>query len=358
MTAPGGRPLRVLHVAEALGGGVATVVEDYVRSTPELEHVLLAWRRPGAQTHDALDQLVSRTLPLPAGHLAQLQETRRQVRALAPDIIHAHSSIAGALVRVGVWHRRRSTVYTPHCFAFERSDVGGGERALYWAVEALLGLSGRWVAAVGPHEARLAQRLPGRADVHVIPQVAPHLPVRAPGPAGGLRVVTVGRMSAQKDPGFFADVVRRARRAVPDSSWTWVGGGDPEQERQLREAGVHVTGWVPRARALQLLAEADAYLHTAAWEGSPMSVFEAASLGLPIVGRRIGPLEHLGLSALAADPEGTAALLARLAHEPGVRERLTAESRQLAAHHHSGAQRTALLALYQRVSPGEVLLPG
>ena len=44
--------LNVLHVVEALGSGIATALEDYVRSTPDHHHTVLAYRRPSAQTGD------------------------------------------------------------------------------------------------------------------------------------------------------------------------------------------------------------------------------------------------------------------------------------------------------------------
>ena len=46
--------LHVLHVVEALGSGIATALEDYLRSTPDHIHSVIAYRRPSAQTGDEL----------------------------------------------------------------------------------------------------------------------------------------------------------------------------------------------------------------------------------------------------------------------------------------------------------------
>jgi hypothetical protein len=63
-------------------------------------HTVLAWRRDGAHTGDALDRLAAAMLALPPGRLAQLRSVRRPVARLRPDVIHAHSSYAGLYVRL------------------------------------------------------------------------------------------------------------------------------------------------------------------------------------------------------------------------------------------------------------------
>jgi glycosyltransferase involved in cell wall biosynthesis len=344
------RRLRVLHVVESLGAGVATAVEDYVRSTPEHEHLLLGLRRRSAQTGDDLDLVVSRSYSLPAGMVAQLVAVRRQVRWLRPDVVHAHSSTAGAVTRLSLPNWRHSIVYTPHCFAFERRDLSPALRAGFWTAEAALSFGCRWVAAVGEHEAELARALPGKPAVVVVPQVAPRLPHPEPHRNEAVRVVAVGRLMPQKDPAYFAKVVTEGLRRLPSSTWTWIGGGDLEQEAALSASGARVTGWLSRQAVLEALAEADIYLHCAAWEGAPMSVFEAAALGLPVVGRRIPALEGLGLSALADHPSDVAALVAQVAGDPCRRKQVITESMALTDRHTRDNQRRALQRVYALAS--------
>jgi glycosyltransferase involved in cell wall biosynthesis len=69
---------------------------------------------------------------------------------------------------------------------------------------------------------------------------------------------------------------------------------------------VHVTGWLPRADALSLLATAHVYLHTAAWEGSPITLLEAADLRVPVVARSIPALDSLGYDPSLRDPAAVA----------------------------------------------------
>ena len=343
--------LKVLHVVEALGSGIATALEDYIRSTPGHAHTVLGYRRPGAQTGDGLERLATRLLLLPEGRLAQIRTVRRWVRELRPDVIHAHSTYAGFYVRLFVRAPAATLVYTPHAYPFERRDLPAALRGVYWLIEALLSLRGGCVAAVGPHEAELAERLPGKQVVVHLPNIvrsvrpAPPASVRDRSAGGELRLAMLGRISPQKGPDFFRRAVELSQALALPLRWIWIGGGEAADERALRAAGAEVTGWLSRSQALGWLATADVYVHTAAWEGLPVSMLEAAALGLPIVARRIPALESLGLPLLCDSPEALVVALRPLVDERR-RDALRAYSWLLAERHQPAAQRRALELAY------------
>ena len=361
----------ILHVVESLGSGVTTALEDYLRSTPDYVHVVLGWRRRGAQTGDELARLAAGVLPLPAGRLAQLRAVRRWVEELRPDIVHAHSSFAGVYARLLPRRLAGAVVYTPHGFSFERRDVPAPLRAVFWLAEAALSLRRADVAAVGPREAELARRLPGRQHVTYVPNVirlmepvkppaaaeepveppaAAEEPVEPPAAAEAgappcLRLATLGRITPAKDPGFFRRLVLLGRELGLPLRWIWVGGGEPAEEQRLRDAGVVVTGWSSRPAALGWLATADVYVHTAAWEGSPVSVLEAAALGLPIVARRNPALAALGMPSSGETPEALIEAIGPLV-DGHCRAELRKHSERLLRQHRPEAQREALERVY------------
>jgi glycosyltransferase involved in cell wall biosynthesis len=312
---------------------------------------VLAWRRSEAQTGDDVGLLADRMFSMPPGRLAQARSVRQHIKRLRPDIVHAHSSYAGLYVRLLPIYPGRSLVYTPHGLSFERRDVSPAARALFWFVEAVLSFRGAQVAAVGPREAELAARLPGRPAVTYLPHVVPTpdsvTPPRVDNVEGAsrLRVATLGRITPAKDPEFFAHAALASRAADLPVTWLWVGGGDPDDESALREAGVLVTGWVPRPQALGWLATADVYVHTAAWEGSPISILEAAALGLPVVAKRSPALRTLGLPVLFDSFQELVDLVGSLADEQR-RAELRAQSRCLLERHQPAAQRAALERIY------------
>lgn len=352
---PGAQRPLILHVVESLGSGVTTALESHLRSAPEYAHVVLGWRRHGAQTGDDLDRLAAEVLPLPPGRLAQFLAVRRWVQQLQPTIVHAHSSYAGLYVRL-LPRLPGAVVYTPHGFSFERRDIPAPLRGVFWLAEAALSLRGACVAAVGPREAELASRLPGRQQVVYVPSVirleqpverpeAPELEAAEGGSSPRLCIATLGRITAAKDPEFFRCLVLLGRDLGLPFRWIWVGGGDPADEQELREAGVLVTGWTSRAKALGWLAAADVYVHTAAWEGAPVSVLEAAALGLPVVVRRNPALVGLRLPILCDTPEALIEAIRDLLdhrRRADVRE----HSERLLRQHSPEAQRAALERVY------------
>jgi glycosyltransferase involved in cell wall biosynthesis len=340
-----GVPL-VLHVVEAYGAGVAAAVSDYIASLPELRHVLLAYRRPGTQIADAASALF---IELPAGRSAQMAAVRLAIRTLQPDVIHAHSSYAGAYVRLASPRRGARIVYSPHCYGFERRDLHGAARAALWMVEAALSWRTDSVGVVGEWEQALARRLSPSARTVLVPHRVHHRGVVAGPPREG-PVVAVGRVEAQKDPEFFAAAAKEARLLGGRREWKWVGGGDATLEGVLRDNGVTVTGWQPRHAVTAELAAAHAYVHTAAWEGNPIALLEATKLGLPVIARDIPPLRHGGVRPLVQNPIELAQRVIELDDERSWRRAARAAS-QRARRFRPDDQAEALWQLYGLTRP-------
>src|SRR5690606_27955331 len=62
------------------------------------------------------------------------------IREMGPfDIIHGHSSKAGALTRLALPRRHARRIYTPHAFRTMDPTLGKGASLVYGAIESLLG---------------------------------------------------------------------------------------------------------------------------------------------------------------------------------------------------------------------------
>lgn len=298
--APGAR--RVLHVIHGLGSGVEQVVLDYVRATPEVEHHAVYSVDPACHAATwAVTGGFASAQEVPSSPVAFTRAVRRAHRDVEPHIVHAHSSVAGAVTRAVL--PRAAVVYTPHCFAFIRRDKPAGQRAVFWLVEALLARRTRALAACSPHEAQLAGHFMRGARVHHVPNIAadddvPPVEISAEAKVDDVfRIVTSGRISPQKDPGTFAELAVALRRQHPVGlDLVWVGSGSPEETERLQRAGVRVTGWVSHPEAMSELADSDLYVHTARWEAAPLTILEAARLGLPVLARGTAPIRALGLA--------------------------------------------------------------
>ena len=341
-------PVRVLHVCESFGSGVITAIADFVMSTPHFEHHLLASTRTGADTGGDVTGLFSSISQLPKSPVAAVRRIRELNAVLRPDVVHAHSSFAGAQVRVTPGLDMNRVVYTPHCYSFERRDTSRLVHSAFLLSEVALARRPHWVAAISPREAALAARI-GRLDRTVyVPNI-----VRVQGGATRhaipMTVVAVGRISPQKDPKWFAEAAAASRALGSSSRWRWLGGGDDELTAHLRQAGVHVTGWIDRAEVLDELSAATVYAHTAQWEGAPVALLEAAATGLPVVGRRIPALESLELPYLYDTPRALAKAIEALA-DPDTWATAAAGSSDLLARHDARLQAEALEDLYLSVA--------
>ena len=336
-----------------MGGGLATAIMDYAAAVPEARHIVLCDLENDFQTSDTFPFAVTHAMPRSfPGAVAAI---RTAVSDHDPDVIHAHSSFAGLYARLGLGRELlQRVIYTPHCYAFFRRDVSPVTRALFWLAEAALTLRAPAIAACSPDEARAARRL-ARSRTTYVPnvaslpqQLARPAPDAAPEPRRPPLIVSLGRMCPQKDPLLFLDAALAARAHGLDYEWLWIGGGDDKTEKLFRRNRVRFTGWLPRDAALAQLAQADIYVHTAAWEGAPISVLEAGALRLPVLGRHTAALESLGLRPLWGQPEDLMALL---------REGLTgaaigqarARMAELLRAHTVQAQRAALLLAYSGV---------
>jgi glycosyltransferase involved in cell wall biosynthesis len=320
LTSESTRPITVLHVAESFSSGVASAIHACVEAQPEnVEAKAYGYRIPGVQLAGEVELPIP-FYDLPAGKLKQLLTIRSIVAEQRPDVLHLHSSWAGFLARVLPLPRSTRIVYTPHCWAFQRRDLSPLKRAAFLAADKLVGRRTDVVLACSIREAELArefklartvlhlpQQLPNNLKAKISVLSAAELTMHQMTDSEPLTVAMSGRICTQKGVDFFA-AVARGLRATPAGrqgiKLKWIGGGGSEAHlAELLAAGIEVTGWLEQDVAVKELADCDIYLHTAAWEGYPMTILEAFELNLPVVARAI--------AALVSEPRG-----ARLVADP------------------------------------------
>ena len=199
-------------------------------------------------------------------------------------------------------------VYTPHAWSFSRLDRPRLTRLGYWVLEGALAARTDVLAGCSKAENNVAHWGPIAPHTVYVPNIARPSGGRKQRPAPGepLVLAGAGRLAAQKDPVFFAQAVDAIRAAGHDVHPLWIGGGDADVERLLREHGVEVTGWLGHEQVREHLARADVYLHTARWEGFPITVLEAALNDIPVIVRRIRVFDDAGLPVVVDSPQDVA----------------------------------------------------
>jgi len=282
--------MHIIHFCGALKGGPISAIAEWIH-----QQVAAGWqvalvyspaRDPVETFRDYLPAEIE-LIPLdvhrdidPASDVAAIRRLTKWLKHRKPDIIHLHSSKAGAIGRIAARFAGIPAIYSTHAVAFLRTDVSLPTRAMFFAVEWLLGLVGTVTVACSASELAAMRLIPGRKmvipngiDLTSLPQPTPRQDHE------GLNIVLCGRITAQKNPELACAI---AEASPPDWRWTWLGGGDLEDSVRVR-GRISVTGWLPRSEAMARLTAADVAVHTSNWEGMPIAILEAMAMGLPVV---------------------------------------------------------------------------
>jgi glycosyltransferase involved in cell wall biosynthesis len=235
-------------------------------------------------------------VPGPRRDGAAVAQLVRLARRRRIDLVHGHSSKASLLSALAARGSGVPSVYTPHAWGFQMRKPVPLRAALGSAEMAINRLHAR-IITVCDAEATAAARW-GVARAEQIRVVHTGLPVSASSHARGraraalgvgsenVVVAWVGRRSAAKRPEELADVASWLPDAATVLALGYGLGEDPELTGVLREAGVRVLG--SDIEPGLLLAGADVFLLTSAWEAFPLAVLEAMRAGLPIVAHAVG----------------------------------------------------------------------
>ena len=307
--------MRILQVVEPGVDGVFRHVEGLSRYLLEQgDELALAYSsRRGSDRLEALVREIRergfpavdlhvRSMPGP-GDGPALVRLWRLIRDFRPEIVHAHSSKAGGLVRIlrGVlpWV---PVFYTPNAY------YGMGRRAtvasrLFHMVERLLGRVGTTIH-VSTDEADWARTelgLPAARSVLIhngvdTTKFVPGDPStrlawrrKLDIPDSALVLGTIGRLSAQKDPVTLYRGVAPSLREVSELYLCQIANGDPEEIARL-EALAAELGISAKIRRLTYLADVlpfyqgiDAFILTSRYEGLSYAVLEALACDLPVL---------------------------------------------------------------------------
>ena len=249
---------------------------------------------------------------------------RRVVREAAPALIHAHSSKAGAVVRLSV-PTGPPVVYTPHCMAFSAAFAGARERTAYRAIEqALLPRTAAIVAVCAWEHDVIARGLAGagprlrtiRNGTRACRPAAPN-PALAEFAGNGPLATFITALRPGKE---VLSLVRAAARAASagrlEGRVAIVGNGplwQPVQELIERlNARDHVRAFPFVAPVERHLGPTDLNVLVSTWEALPISVLEAMACGVPTLASDVGGVaEAVGPDTGVLIPAGDESALER-----------------------------------------------
>lgn len=292
-----------------------------------------------------------------------------RLRALAPDVVHAHSLFSPTTVAM----LARRSLHVPTVSKVLRGGLLGDVRRLRRK-----SMSRFRIAQIREHIDRFAVisseiddelealRIPARRRVMIpngvdverfrpLSQAARDALRRELGLGKGPAVVFCGRLVPEKGVGRLLDAWRTVHARHPDATLLIVGGGALAQAlASAAGAGVRFEGEQPDVAPW--LRAADAAVLPSSAEGLSNAMLEAMAAGLPVVATRVGgALDCVedGRSGLLVPPEDSSELATALDKllADGSRARLGARGRAIAEDRYSLASVADLLtALYAELA--------
>lgn len=293
--------LKVVHVVEALAGGVHTYFKDlswffgndqtqleinttiiYSANRKEVDAKQIKKTFSKSVSLIEIDMIREFALVKDCKALIELINT---LRAIQPDVVHLHSSKAGVLGRVACLFlfKKTKVFYTPHGYAFLRTDITPVKRKTYQAIEVVFQkLFQSKTIACGDTEYEIAKKIGPALLVRNginIDEVNKYCKKQT---NSTLTIGIVGRITTARNPELFNTIALQN----PQFKFVWIGDG--ELKAVLTASNISSTGWfLDQKEVLEQLNKIDVYMQTSLWEGLPIAVLEAMAMRKPVIATNI-----------------------------------------------------------------------
>lgn len=293
--------MKVVHVIEALGGGVYTYFRDLSTYFGDKEiakevetTIIYSDNRKEINPHKIKSEFSNGVNLIqlnmvrefsPIKDLKSVYKLTKELKKINPDVIHLHSSKAGVLGRIAYFFlfKKKKLYYTPHGYSFLRKDISKPVRKIYWLIEkSFQKLFGGTTVACGDTEFEIAKQI-GKSKL--VRNGIDSENVRESFMDVKNEKLTIGimaRITAARNPVLFNQIALK----FPDFNFVWIGNG--ELMTSITAPNIKITGWFfDRKMALRELNNIDIYLQTSVWEGLPIAVLEAMAMQKPVIATNI-----------------------------------------------------------------------
>lgn len=348
-------------------GGVQTHVRSLASALRKRDHEVMVIAPSAGEVGDSEPgiRIVGRALPVPAnGSVAPLSfgplaaaGMRRELRDLAPDVIHIHEPLIPSLSLLALWNAEVPTVGTFHAAAESSAGYRMARPVLDRAARRLtvrtaVSNAARSLAATYfPGDFVIT---PNGIDIERFDKASA---VAAPG--GRTSILFFSRLEKRKG----VDVLIRAASRLKDLDCEVVIAGAGPQERSARRTattlGVEArfVGRVEEDELPDVYRSATIYCAPAlGGESFGIVLLEAMAAGLPVACSDLPGFREVASDVAAfsapGDADGLAANLRRLIGDPQERSAMGVRSRERVARYDWGALVVGVEKVYERAVSG------
>jgi glycosyltransferase involved in cell wall biosynthesis len=280
--------MRLCYIVHSQSHFAAPYIDHFARRGHEVH--LISFTRdplPNAVNHHPLPHDCDPTKS-PLSYVRAIPQVRRLVRAIAPDLLHAHFLTSNGLVAT-------ASGFHPLVVSARGSDVHNSLR--HAARRALIRYVVQHADLVNPVSAELAEKVatlgvPAAKTLCLSQGIeASRFDVpRPPRPAGPVRIICTRKLHRPYQPETI--VAALARLAAEGVEFRMTFAADGRDLAALRrdvaarglEARVRFLGGYAPAELPALLADADVYVSASLWDGTSPALLEAMAAGVfPVV---------------------------------------------------------------------------
>lgn len=285
--------MKIVHVVECFAGGVFSFLSNLTNELDKEEYIVIYGTNRDNIPNNFKEKFPSNTKFIPWKNASRSLNPLTDLKALWElymilkkindiDIIHLHSSKAGFFGRIVSFllGKSKKTIYTPHAISFLRLDISPKKRKLFIWMEKFASLFGGKIVACSQSEKEAIEEQGIKNVTFINNGIKPLKIEKKVNTSDKITIISVGRLSIQKNPKLFNDI---ALEFIDNPNIQFIWCGDGELKSELTSPNIKCTGWIERKELENYLANADIYLSTSLWEGLPLSVLEAMSIGLPVV---------------------------------------------------------------------------
>jgi len=300
--------MKVIHVAETITGGVATVINELILNHanlfPEIESRCYI---PQSQATDITS--------LPEKKIDSYHRSGRNflsymrfifgligvVIKYKPNVIHLHSTYAGVLGRYVLIFIRPiinfKVVYCPHGWSFDM-EIDSWKKSFYEKLEKLSALFCDRIICISDYEYRLALNHGfSEHKLTVVKNGVAYIDGSDSGKKNNEKIslLFVGRFDRQK--GF--DILLDSFKKLDPKKFDLVvaGGGILEADKHysslMNELDIEYKGWVTATKLPDLYKCADLLIMPSRWEGFGLVAVEALAQGTPVMASNVGGLSEI-----------------------------------------------------------------
>lgn len=308
-----GKEIKVMHIAQAAGG-----VERYIQmllkylDKSKIENILVcSFDYQTDQFSGLVDKIEQFDMKREIGinDFKAAWKIRKIIKKYNPDIVYAHSSKAGAIVRIANIGLKSKCIYNPHGWAF---NMRGSKikQLIYAIIEKIMVPFCDRIICISDYEKKSAIDM-NICSENKIKVIVNGIDIKKYEekergilrrekigiPEDAFVIGMVGRISPQKAPDVFIRVAEKIKNVIPNSYFMIVGDGEHRDEIQqyAKEYGFEdkllITGWVDNS--MDYVELFDVAMLISRWEGFGLVLPEYMLSEKPIIATKVDAIPNI-----------------------------------------------------------------